>query len=68
LFLVLQALRREDAAHPARDFPRLSSRIEARRARLQKRAFQLGRKIFGEKPGPFQRRLQGWLSRHPSPP
>ena len=68
LFLVLQALRREDAAHPARDFPRLSNRIEARRARLQKRAFQLGRKIFGEKPGPFQRRLQGWLSRHPSPP
>jgi len=64
LFLVLQALRLEDAAHPARDYRRLSNRIAAKRARLQKRAFLLGKKIFGEKPGAFERRLQGWLCRH----
>ena len=63
LFLVLQALRQEDAAHPARDYHRLSNIISARRARLQKRAFQLGKKIFGEKPGAFERRLEGWLCR-----
>jgi len=63
LFLVLQALRRENAAHPARDYRRLSNRIFAKRARLQKRAFQWGKKIFGEKPGVFERRLAGWLCR-----
>jgi CHAD domain-containing protein len=64
LFLVLQALGRENAAHPARDYRRLSRRISAKRARLQRRAFQLGKKIFGEKPGAFQRRLAGWLCRN----
>jgi CHAD domain-containing protein len=66
LFLVLQALRQEDAAHPARDYHRLSSRISAKRVRLQERAFQLGKKIFDEKPGAFERRLEGWLCRSPS--
>jgi CHAD domain-containing protein len=66
LFLVLQALRQEDAARPARDYRRLSRRISARRARLQKRAFKLGKKIFGEKPGAFERRLEGWLCRQRS--
>ena len=32
---------------------------------LQKRAFKLGKKIFGEKPGAFERRLEGWLCRKP---
>jgi CHAD domain-containing protein len=63
LFLVLQALRQENAAHPARDYRRLSHIISTKRARLQKRAFQLGKKIFGEKPGAFERRLEGWLCR-----
>ena len=63
LFLVLQALRQEDAAHPARDYHRLSNRISAKRARLQERAFKLGKKIFDEKPGAFERRLEGWLCR-----
>jgi len=64
LFLVLQALRREDAAHPARDYHRLSNRISAKRARLQKRAFQLGKKVFGAKPGVFERRLESGLCRN----
>jgi CHAD domain-containing protein len=66
LCLVLQALRREDAAHPARDYRPLSNRIAAKRARLQKTAFRLGKEIFDEKPGAFERRLLGWLCRHPS--
>jgi CHAD domain-containing protein len=66
LFLVLQALRREDAAHPARDYRRLSNRIAAKRARLQQLAFELGKEIFEEKPGAFERRLEGWLGRHPA--
>jgi hypothetical protein len=41
----------------------LSSRISSKRARWQERAFKLGKKIFEEKPGAFQRRLQGWLCR-----
>ena len=63
LFLVLQALRQEDAAHPARDYRLMSSRIISRRARLQRRAFKLGKKIFSVKPGAFERRLEGWLCR-----
>jgi hypothetical protein len=63
LFLVLQALRQEDAAHPARDYHRLANRISAKRARWQQRAFKLGKKIFDEKPGAFERRLEGWLCR-----
>jgi len=66
LFLVLQALRQENAGRPARDYRRLSSLISARRARLQKRALKLGKKIYGQKPGAFERRLEGWLCRKPS--
>jgi hypothetical protein len=66
LFLVLQALRQEDAAHPARDYSRLSSRISAKRARLQQRAFQLGKRIFAQKPAAFERRLERWLCRESS--
>jgi len=63
LFLVLQALRQENAAHPARDYRRLSSRISAKRVRLRKRAFKLGKRIYGQKPAAFERRLEGWLCR-----
>ena len=66
LFLVLQVLRREDAARPARDYRRLARLVSAKRARLQKKAFKLGRKIYGEKPGQFRGRLQNWLCRNPS--
>jgi len=66
LFLVLQVLQRENAARPAPDYRRLARRIAAKRGRLQKQAFKLGRKIFGEKPGVFGRRLQGWLCPNPS--
>jgi CHAD domain-containing protein len=63
LFLVLQALLRENATRPACDCRRLSTRIITKRSRLQKRAFKLGKGIFAEKPAPFRRRLQDWLSR-----
>jgi CHAD domain-containing protein len=63
LFLVLQALRQENAAHPARDYRRLSSRISAKRVRLRKRAFKLGKKIYDQKPAAFERRLEAWLCR-----
>jgi CHAD domain-containing protein len=66
LFLVLQVLRRENAARPAPDYRRLARRIAAKRGRLQKQAFKLGRKIFGDKPGVFGDRLQGWLCPNPS--
>jgi CHAD domain-containing protein len=66
LFLVLQALRQEDAAHRAPDFRRLSKRITAKRARLQKRAFELGGEIFAEKPGAFGRRYLQAMRRSPA--
>jgi CHAD domain-containing protein len=66
LHLVLQVLRREDAVRPAPDYRRLARRIAAKRGHLQKQAFKLGGKIFGEKPGVFGRRLQGWLRLNPS--
>jgi CHAD domain-containing protein len=66
LFLVLQALRREDAAHPARDYRRLAKRISAKRGRLERQAFKLGKIIFGEKAGEFEKRLERWFCRKPS--
>jgi CHAD domain-containing protein len=66
LFLVLQVLCREDAARPAGDYRRLARLISAKRGRLQKQAFKLGKKIFGEKPGQFGNRLQNWLGRNAS--
>ena len=61
LFLVLQALRREDQSHPARDYRRLSKRITGKRRRLQSDAFKLGRSIFARKPRAFARTLEEWL-------
>jgi CHAD domain-containing protein len=63
LFLVLQVLRREDAARPARDYRRLAGLISEKRGRLEKQAFKLGRKIYGEKPGAFGDILESWLCR-----
>jgi len=61
LFLVLQALRREDETHPARDYRRLSKRINAKRDHLQACAFKLGKRIFDLKPRAFARTLERWL-------
>jgi CHAD domain-containing protein len=61
LFLVLDALRQEHAARPASDYGSLSKRIAAKRARLQKRAFKLGTRIFGKRPGAFEKHLQRFL-------
>jgi len=66
LYLVLQALRQEDAAHPARDYKRLAKRIAAKRAGLQKQAFQLGKETFEVKPGAFAHRVEDWIGRHNS--
>jgi CHAD domain-containing protein len=63
LFLVLRALRVEHNARPAPDFRALAERISRRRAKLQKRAFKLGAKLYREKPGDFERRLDRQLRR-----
>lgn len=57
LFMVLEALRASHKASPAPDFSRLARGIKARRAKLQKRAFKIGKSIFQEKPRAFARRL-----------
>jgi CHAD domain-containing protein len=63
LFLVWSALRRENHASPAVDFDPLAKRISLKRAKLQKRAFKLGAKLYGEKPGGFEQRLDRYLRR-----
>jgi CHAD domain-containing protein len=63
LFMVLGALRTEHRSHPAGDFPPLAKRINLRRAKLQKRALKMGAKLYGEKPGAFEQRLDRHLRR-----
>jgi len=61
LFMVLLALRLEHRAKPASDFRSLARRISRKRAKLQKRAFKLGKRLYGEKPGEFGGRLDRYL-------
>ncbi len=61
LYLVLQALQREDQTQPARDYRKLSKRITAQRRVLQASAFKLGKRIFDQKPGAFAKSLEHWL-------
>jgi CHAD domain-containing protein len=63
LFLVLRSLRLENRASPAGDFTPLARRISRKRAKLQERAFKLGGKLYGEKPGGFEQRLDRYLRR-----
>jgi CHAD domain-containing protein len=63
LFLVLRSLRLEHRAAPAGDFAPLARRISRKRAKLQARAFKLGQKLYGEKPGVFEQRLDRYLRR-----
>jgi CHAD domain-containing protein len=63
LFMVLRALRLEHRAAPSRDYAPLAIRISRKRAKLQKRALKLGERIYGEKPGVFERRLDRYLRR-----
>ena len=61
LFLVLQALARENQSQPARDYAGLARRISAKRAKLQKQAFKLGKMVYSEKPRAFAKRLDRHL-------
>jgi CHAD domain-containing protein len=61
LFLVLRSLRLEHRAFPAGDFAPLARRIGRKRAKLQERAFKLGQRLYGEKPGGFEQRLDRYL-------
>jgi len=63
LFMVLRALDKEHRSNPASDFKRLANRISLKRAKRQKRAFKLGKKVYGEKPGGFEKRLDRYLRR-----
>lgn len=63
LFLVLESLREEHAARPASDYQPLSKRISTKRAKLQKRAFKLGKAIFDQKPGVFEKHLERCLKK-----
>jgi CHAD domain-containing protein len=61
LFMVLQALARENQSQPARDYAGLARRISAKRAKLQKQAFKLGKIVYSEKPRAFAKRLDRHL-------
>jgi CHAD domain-containing protein len=61
LFLLQSALEREHPSLPAPDRRRLSKLITSKRAKLQKRAFKLGKRIFHQKPGAFEESLQRCL-------
>jgi CHAD domain-containing protein len=63
LFMVLRALDKEHRSNPASDFNRLANRISLKRAKRQKRAFKLGEKVYGEKSGGFEKRLDRYLRR-----
>ena len=63
LFMVLCALDKEHRSNPASDFDRLANRISLKRAKRQKRAFKLGEKVYGEKSGGFEKRLDRYLRR-----
>ena len=63
LFMVLRALDKAHRSNPASDFNRLANRISLKRAKRQKRAFKLGEKVYGEKPGGFEKRLDRYLRR-----
>ena len=63
LFMVLRALGKEHRSNPASDFDRLANRISLKRAKRQKRAFKLGEKVYGEKSGGFEKRLDRDLRR-----
>jgi CHAD domain-containing protein len=63
LFLLLQAMRREHQSRPDGDFLKLSNRITARRAKLRKRAFKFGAKIYAERPAQFEKCIARLLQR-----
>ena len=63
LFMALAALRREHATQPSDDFGNLAHRVAARRTKLQRRAFRLGRRLYAEKPSVFEKRLDKFLAR-----
>ena len=61
LFMVLQALGRANQSQPARDYAGLARRISAKRAKLQKQALKLGKRVYSEKPRAFAKRLDRHL-------
>jgi CHAD domain-containing protein len=63
LFVLLQALDRENKSAPAHDFAKLARRIAARRKKLAKKAFKIGKRLYNEKPRVFARRLDRHFGR-----
>ena len=63
LFVLLEALGQENKSQPAQDYAGLAKRISAKRAKLQKAAFKLGKKVYGQKPRAFGKRLDRHLGK-----
>jgi CHAD domain-containing protein len=57
LFMVGAALASDKLSRQAADYGELNKRICARRRKLQRQAFKMGRVIYGEKPGRFKKEL-----------
>jgi len=57
LFMVLRALAAAHKSQPARDYAKLAERISSQRAKLQKKAFRLGKAVYSEKARAFVKRL-----------
>lgn len=63
LFMVLLALRHAHRAMPDRDFRLLAKQIARKRAKRQKEALKLAKRLYHEKPRCFGQRLDHYLSR-----
>lgn len=63
LFVLLQALRAENQTKPDDGFLKLSDQIAQARARLQKRAFKCGDKLYRQKPAAFEKNILSLLEK-----
>jgi CHAD domain-containing protein len=62
LFMVGKALGSDKLSRQAGDYHALVRRIRARRRKLQKRSFKIGRIVYAERPGNFKKKLDYCLS------
>jgi CHAD domain-containing protein len=63
LCIVSEALEHENRAKPDPAYDKLAGRIKDERARLQRKAFKLGRRLYKDKPGVFAKRIERSLDK-----